>query len=599
MAMRGGDGRGSTGTQLRALLAVAGVWLALLPALAHASVEISSIAGAPSSGFTPNARLVASKSLTTDTSVKRAVNKDDCEAIFAAKKPIVRITWSFIADNVITIPTSYGVKIAPPGKSCSATSMTESGNDGCSVLISDKATNPLSALGLTIDIDLRDLFAGVVCSNETEVEARVYFVIGGTGTTAGQQFSGATLNITLDTKPPAVPTIDSVAAGAKNLTVAWTLSDAANTPYARVYWSKVAFPASAPTTATSKSDKLTATTYQITELENGTTYYVAVTAIDANENESKAAAVREGVPIEIQDFWQYYQASGGTEEGGYYGCSAAPASGGPSPWTGLLLLGAASLLVSLRRRRSGGRGVGIGAFMLPLAVLAGGALAPAPAAADSPRTSSLDLRLGFYAPDIDSEFVSTNGQQPYAKAFTDTSLQKSIGFEQILLDGFGDLSIGGSVGWWSIEGKGRKLDGTKSQDKTTLTVVPVTVNLGLRLTVLAFRYGFPLVPYARGGLAYAFWWAKDGNDEVSTWIGVDNKVRTAEGGIAGLHGTIGVRLLLDTFEPRAARGFDLESGVNHSYLFAEYQRLSLNNFGDSRTMDLSDSVLMFGLAFDL
>jgi hypothetical protein len=76
-------------------------------------------------------------------------------------------------------------------------------------------------------------------------------------------------------------------------------------------------------------------------------------------------------------------------------------------------------------------------------------------------------------------------------------------------------------------------------------------------------------------------------------------VRTAQGGIAGLHGALGMRLLLDVFEPRAAKGFDLEMGVNHSYLFAEYQVMSINNFGDKNSIDLSDSVLMFGLAFDL
>ncbi len=599
MAMRGGDGRGGTKAQARLLLAVAGLWLTIAPAVSYAAVQIGSISGAPGSGFTPNARFGLTSALTTDTSVKHVVNKVDCEAIFAAETPVVRITWSFVGDNVVTIPTSYGVKIAAPGKSCSATTMNETGTDGCNVLISDKATNIISATSLTTDIDLRDLFAGVVCTNEVEVEARIYFIIGGTGTTAGQQFSGATLNFTVDTKAPAAPTVDSVAAGGGNLSVAWKLSDAATTPYARVYWSKVAFPASAPATATHKSEKLTASTYQITELDNGTTYYVAVTAIDANENESKAAEVREGVPIEVQDFWQYYQASGGTEEGGYYGCSAGQQGGRPAHSTGWLMLGAAALLLVLRRWRSARRGVGAGPAILSVALLAGGALTPTSAVADSPRTSSLDLRMSFYAPAIDSEFVSTNGQQPYAKAFSDTSLQKGIAFDQILVDGFADLSIGGSLGWWSIEGKGRKLDGTQSQDKTTLTVVPLTLDLGLRLTVLAFRYGFPLVPYARGGLAYAFWWAKDGNDKVSTWTGVDNKVRTAEGGIAGLHGTIGVRLLLDNFEPRAARGFDLETGVNHSYLFAEYQRLSLNNFGDSRTMDLSDGVITFGLAFDL
>ena len=66
-----------------------------------------------------------------------------------------------------------------------------------------------------------------------------------------------------------------------------------------------------------------------------------------------------------------------------------------------------------------------------------------------------------------------------------------------------------------------------------------------------------------------------------------------------MQGTIGLRLLLDVFEPGAARSFDIEMGVNHSYLFAEVQQLWLNDFGSSKSIDLSDMVLAFGLAFDL
>ncbi len=52
-------------------------------------------------------------------------------------------------------------------------------------------------------------------------------------------------------------------------------------------------------------------------------------------------------------------------------------------------------------------------------------------------------------------------------------------------------------------------------------------------------------------------------------------------------------------EPSAARSFDIEMGVNHSDLYLEYDRRVLNDFGSGKSIDLSDGVFSFGLAFDL
>lgn len=578
--------------------ALLGVWA---PSAADAlTIKIDSIAAKPSSDYDPSTRLGLSSTTTTTTGATHVINKADCEAIKSATDPTVRVTWSFLADATMISASAYGIKVAAAdGSSCSTTEMTESSTSTCKVVVTDKTFgNPLTFAGELVDVDLGQMISSLDCDAGGEHTAGVYFVIKGTNNSGTTFTDGSQLKFTVDLAAPTPPTLKDAAVGDKNINVSWTLADSATTPYARVYWSTVPFSASAPTTATSRSDKLTATSYKITGLTNGVTYYVAVTAIDANDNESAAEKVNEAIPTEVQDFWEYYKASGGTEEGGYYGCSASGRGTSGGGGSMVLLLGLAALLL-LWRRTVAGAAPRSGRALLIVPMLLLPALVPTQAHADSPRTASIDLRVGYYLPEVDSEFASTNGQTPFSSLIGGSALAKGLSFDYFLFDGFGDLGLGGSIGWWSASGKGRTLDGATSKDSTELLVVPITIDLTYRFNWIAFETGFPLIPYAKGGIAYSLWWAYDGNGDVSTYTGTDNKVRTAQGGIAGLHGALGMRLLLDVFEPRAAKGFDLEMGVNHSYLFAEYQVMSINNFGDKNSIDLSDSVLMFGLAFDL
>ncbi|HLM46003.1 MAG TPA: MXAN_2562 family outer membrane beta-barrel protein, partial [Myxococcaceae bacterium] len=107
----------------------------------------------------------------------------------------------------------------------------------------------------------------------------------------------------------------------------------------------------------------------------------------------------------------------------------------------------------------------------------------------------------------------------------------------------------------------------------------------------AFRWGIPLVPYVKPGLVYMPWWITKGGELENL---ADGK---AQGGKLGWEVSGGVSFLLDVLEPRLARDFDSDLGVNHSYLFAEYTYAKVNNFGGPG-FNLSDSYWMFGLALD-
>jgi hypothetical protein len=85
--------------------------------------------------------------------------------------------------------------------------------------------------------------------------------------------------------------------------------------------------------------------FELKGLTNGTTYFVRATQTDLAGNVSDASPEVSGTPVEIQDFWEYYQGAGGTDGGG---CGVAGGAG--------LSLGAALAVVGLwlasRRRAS-------------------------------------------------------------------------------------------------------------------------------------------------------------------------------------------------------------------------------------------------------
>ena len=595
------------------------VALALLatPRVAEAAqVKIVSITAAPgaSDGFLPDDRLGLVGHTVGDNVVTHTINKADCEAILSATTATVRVTWNWsdYATLALTAATSgrgsgtaaphYAIKMSTPDNTCSISEFAESDPsiDKCSFIAAERKFTSIATTDEIFDIDLKKLMGSPDdCNGNVDGTASIYFILDDAG--LGIAIAGVALEFDIDTKAPDAPTINAVSAGNENLKVTWTTVDEATTKYSRVYWSKVSFPASAPTQATSHSGLQEDSSYQITGLTNGETYYVAVTSIDEFDNESVAAKVVQASPVPVQDLWQSYKANGGAAEGGYYGCTAGrtapgsagtgPGSTGPGssgPWW-ILLAGVALLL--LRRRKTG-----VAAALLIACVTIA---LPQPSFAESPRTMSLDIQAGYYTPMIDREFSETTGATPYGDMMTSPAMLYGAALDWRVLHGIGELGIGFSVGYFAQTGKALRYDGTDSDDEVELLVVPITLDLIYRFNWLAEKFKFPLVPYVKGGLAYGFWWASDGTGETSTYTDANNKVFTGSGGVAGLHGTIGMRLLLDVFEPKAARGFDIEMGVNHSYLYIEYSRLALTNFGDPKALDLSDDVVILGLAFDL
>ncbi len=569
--------------------------LAIGAPAAALTIQIDGIEAAPGSDYTPVERLGLVSSKVGDALVKHVINIADCEGVMAAKSPIIRLRWSWSdrVQSLTSVPTpAYGIKVSAAGKSCSTTDMNELSTtvaSDCFVVTANHAFgNSLTGSGEAVDINLAKLIGDTGCNTGSENTANVYFIVTTAGAGVGSTtFTGVVFNITLDFLAPAAPTITQLDSGDSNLRVAWSHLDTTASLSARVYWSEVAFSQASAWSLDNHSDTLTGTSYQITGLTNSQPYYVSVTALDVNGNESNGAPVKHATPIPVQDMWGYYKANGGAERGGYAPCSAGPHAN--SPWTLAIMVVLGLGVIVLRRRRP--------PMALPIALgLLFVCAAPRDALAVSPQTNSFEVRIGNYKPNIDSEFPKAT---PYADILNDSNWDTGIAIDWRLWHGFGELGMGFGASWWNKEGSSRSTIGTATADKTKLSIVPLTLDLVYRFDVLAERYSFPFVPYAKVGAVYGLWWITNGVGNITHYTGNDGVSLAAKGGTGGFHGSVGVRLLLDVFEPSAARSFDIEMGVNHSYLYAEYRVMSLNDFANPKSIDLSNDMLVFGLAFDL
>jgi hypothetical protein len=237
---------------------------------------------------------------------------------------------------------------------------------------------------------------------------------------------------------------------------------------------------------------------------------------------------------------------------------------------------------------------------------------------ESPRLGLFELRFTpGYVPDVDSVFnpsAECASARPYQKIFgNDGGPLFQVGASSHLWQGFGALSLGASVGYFSDEGDMVRTnpcvgDGNvtdeevlydedrSATDNTSLTMLPLQAQITYRLNV--FENSVPVVPVLRGGLDYFVWWIDDQNGDTAYFDTARDK--PAEGGTWGWHWSAGVHFLLDFLAPEMATGFDLDAGVNSSYLLIEYTVMKVDDFGDKNSIRLGkDGILSFGLALEL
>ena len=215
----------------------------------------------------------------------------------------------------------------------------------------------------------------------------------------------------------------------------------------------------------------------------------------------------------------------------------------------------------------------------------------------SPQTMAVELRLGQYLPQVDDEFGG--GATPFKDHFGGKSrwmLGLELDWQLLRLERIGSLGPGIGFGYTSLESKDYHDppggDREVAAEGSTLKILPLYAVAVLRIDALAEQTPVPLSFYGKGGFSYAYWWASyaEGLDVVEGTKANDTSW--------GTNWALGVSLLLDALDRRAANNMDASNGINNSYVFLEWYNSDLSGLG-SNTMQVGDNTWMAGLAFEL
>jgi hypothetical protein len=228
----------------------------------------------------------------------------------------------------------------------------------------------------------------------------------------------------------------------------------------------------------------------------------------------------------------------------------------------------------------------------------------------SPQRFALEIKLGPYLPQVD-RLHDGPGLGPYATIFGRTDdmgvatrpprpgLMPVLGFEWQFWYLGGPIGLGTQVGFFRDRANAILADPEPDEnirsgaDNVTFMVIPVSMLLVYRFEMLADRYKIPLVPYAKGGAAYGFWQTRNSNG-----LSRDSRGNKGRGGVWGWQLNAGLMLRLDFIEPGTAKKLDNVTGINHTYLFAEYQLLRLANFGHPNAIAVGDGTWFAGFAIE-
>jgi hypothetical protein len=222
---------------------------------------------------------------------------------------------------------------------------------------------------------------------------------------------------------------------------------------------------------------------------------------------------------------------------------------------------------------------------------------------DSKRSQMFELKFGSVTPDVDNE--AGLNDKPYNTIFGDDGLfMMRIEYDYQIWQGFGSLAIGVELGYGSVSGSGLETGSDDSStDSTEFNMIPMSLSVVYHFDVLAIKWNIPIVPFVKGGIDYNIWWINDGVGETATYETIDpDSLETSgfegQGDTFGWHVAGGIKVLLDTFAPDMAQGFDRDMGVNNSYLFAELVYAVIDDFGSKKSFHLGGTSLLFGIAFE-
>lgn len=349
----------------------------------------------------------------------------------------------------------------------------------------------------------------------------------------------------------------------------------------------------------------------ISGLTSEGSYEVVLVASDARGNAAVVSQVFTGTPLKKPANLNFA-----------CGCALGGRQAAPPAGSAVILLLAAGLCL---RRRPERRARRLHLTTNRLALLVGVSALAASSAQAAPIGLQINLKFGAYAPQLlttpaadpdIADRVLTPGQLKGDGA--GRRLISQLELDYLPLGGrFGQLGLGVVGGYSKISGyRPRTASGSPkdsyctrengtvvlqgsaineslclSNQETTVQVIPLQGLLVYRLDTLDRKYGVPLIPYLKGGLAFHCFDVTGS----SKW-----------GATLGMVVLAGLALNLGALEPKAQMALRRDFGIDRVTLFLEYSGSWINGFGGGARaataptlLDLSEQGFNGGLGVEL
>lgn len=181
---------------------------------------------------------------------------------------------------------------------------------------------------------------------------------------------------------------------------------------------------------------------------------------------------------------------------------------------------------------------------------------------DSPMWWAFEFKLGPYRPHPAPAFKEAFGSD------RGWLLNLELDVTVYHIPYAGQINVGAGWGWANYDGKALLDDGSKSGEKTELTIYPMSALGIVRIDALARHTVVPLTFAAKLGYDFVRWTTSTGKRD------------DADGINKGLRWAGQVAFELDFFDEQAARRLDDEFGINHTFLLLEYFESKTKGTGD-------------------
>ncbi len=576
-----------------------------------------------------------------------------CEDLFDISTGEVSFVYTLDKTNKLSSSAKFSVKFANGSQACSNKKLERDSSEECENIVNNQplsaSTGPITVKLKASK--LSSATSADMCENLAET-SYIYLIVNDSSALS-ENIYNVTYVLDFRTKRPAAPSSLSAEPGGSSIELSWDAVDSAASYniYYTSDTSVAMAQGQAPEDVNADTMSISKTSATLKDhIDEETDYKIGITAVDSVGNESLMGPVVDVTTLSSNDFWETYRAENADVDGGF--CFIATAAWGstqephvallrkfrdnilltnapgrafvdtyyrlspplahfigqhptaraitrtllwpvygmaylalnaPVVLAGIFLLFCFGIAMLIRRKRQ--KKIALASKSTAAAVLLASALcvtAPSDAFAldsddESPVNMMVELKAGPYTPDkLGSAFK---------KHFSDNSGFLLEGeYDWQFWRGVGSLGLGFHFGYGNITGKAIDNDGNTTVDETSIHWLPFRLSLVYRFDYLWQRFNVPLTIYVKGGFDYYIWFVENASGDIPSAGG-----KKGYGGTFGFHAVAGLAFVLDWISPSMAKAFDVEWGVNNSYLFAEYMYANINNFYAGGAFDLTEN----------